>query len=188
MLRLMWIVAAAAVVIPAATGLAQSAGRASPAALASARSKENAMREDNGPESVTLNADEMASLVEANLDREARRALDSVRVRLGAGRLTLNAVIVTATVSDALGPMSYMMDPREPLSVAGPAHASRPGLITWEPDSMAIRSFSFPQAAIPRLVARLTGTADGSIPIAVPPSVRRIWITPSGVTFSRKAG
>src|SRR6185503_8309065 len=89
MLRLMWIVAAAAVVIPAATGLAQSAGRASPAALASARSKENAMREDNGPESVTLNADEMASLVEANLDREARRALDSVRVRLGAGRLTL---------------------------------------------------------------------------------------------------
>ena len=146
------------------------------------------MREDNGPESVTLNADEMASLVEANLDREARRALDSVRVRLGPGRLTLNAVIVTATVSDALGPVSYMMDPREPLSVAGPAKAARPGLITWEPDSVAIRSFSFPQSTIPRLVSRLTGTADGTIPIAVPPSVRRIWITPAGVTFSRKAG
>jgi hypothetical protein len=51
-----------------------------------------------------------------------------------------------------------------------------------------IKSFDFPQSAIPRLVNRLTGTTDGSIPIAVPPTVRRIRIQSSGVTFSRRTG
>ena len=168
---------------------AQQAGRASAAALASARAKENAMREPDGPQSVTLNADEMASLVQANLDANARKALDSIKVRLLPGRLALEAMIVTSQIgTDILGPMSYMLDPLEPLTVAGPARATRGGLVTWQPDSVVIRSFAFPQAAIPRLVSRLTGSQDGTIPIAVPPSVRQIFITPTGVTFSRRAG
>ena len=179
---------AVASIVPAGSVTAQAVGRASPAALASARTKENSMRQVSGPESVTLSPDEMASLVEANLDAQARRTIDSIRIRLQPGRLMLQAVIVTAAIGDVLGPMSMMLDSTEPLAVAGPARAMKAGLITWEPDSVVIRSFSFPQAAIPRLVSRLTGTADGSIPIAVPPNVRTIWITPSGVTFSRKAG
>jgi hypothetical protein len=166
---------------------AQTYGRASAAALASARSKETQMRGEQGPESVTLTADEMASLVEANLDQQARRALDSIRIKLDPGRLGLHAVIVTSVVgTDILGPMAMMLNPTEPLAVAGPAHAAKAGLITWEPDSVVIRSFAFPHSAIPQLVSRLTGTTDGTIPIAVPPTVRRIFITPSGVTFSRK--
>jgi hypothetical protein len=185
-----WLALGLAVVtsFPARTVTAQAVGRASPAALASARSKESSMRQTPGPESVTLTPDEMASLIEANLDAQARRTIDSIRIRLQPGRLMLQAVIVTSAIGDVLGPMTMMMDSTEPLAVAGPARAAKAGLITWEPDSVVIRSFSFPQAAIPRLVGRLTGTADGSIPIAVPPNVRRIWITPAGVTFSRKAG
>ncbi len=175
-------------VLPLRVAHAQSVGRASAAALASARSKENSMREPGGPQSVTLSADEMASLVEANLDRGARKALDSITIRLDYGRLTLQARLVTAELgSEYLGPMIYMLEEREPLAVAGPATAARAGLLTWAPDSLVIKSFPLPLAMIPKLVNRLTGTTDGTIPIAVPPTVRYIRIAPSGVTFSRTA-
>ena len=147
------------------------------------------MRQPDGPVTVTLTADEMASLVQANLDQTARKALDSVRVRLEPGRLALLAVIVTSQVgTDILGPMAYMLNPLEPLNVSGPAHVTRPGVVTWQPDTVMIRSFAFPQAAIPQLVNRLTGSTDGTVPIIVPPSVIQILITPSGVTFSRRTG
>jgi hypothetical protein len=185
-----WILLVAGLVLaPLGPLAAQTLGRSSPAALASARAKEGSMREPQGPASVTLSPDEMASLVQANLDQNARGALDSVRVRLQPGRLALEAMIVTSQVgSDILGPLSYMLGPLEPLVVAGPARATQPGVITWQPDSVVIRSFAFPQAAIPRLVSRLTGSTDGTVPIAVPHSVTQIFITPSGVTFVRRSG
>jgi len=182
---LFWLIVA---LLPIRGAAAQALGHASASALASARAKENSMREPEGPPSVTLSADEMASLVQANLDENARKALDSIKVRLQPGRLALEAVIVTSQVGDILGPMSYMLNAQEPLVVAGPARSTKAGLVTWQPDSVVIRSFSFPQAAIPRLVSRLTGSVDGTVPIMVPPSVRQIFITPTGVTFSRRAG
>ena len=189
MSRTTWLLAVSLLVAvaPGQPAWAQTYGHSSATALASARTKENAMRGERGPESVTLTADEMASLVEANLDQQARRALDSIQIKLEPGRLALHAVIVTSVVgTEILGPMALMLNPTEPLSVAGPARSARAGLITWEPDSVVIRSFAFPHSTIPQLVNRLTGTSDGTIAIAVPPSVRRIFITPSGVTFSRK--
>jgi hypothetical protein len=175
--------------VPARSTLAQSVGHASRAALTSALAKQNAMREEKGPDSVTLSADEMASLVESNLDRGARKALASIRIRLDPGRLALQALLVTSELgTEYLGPLAYLLSPLEPLFVSGPARATKAGLITWQPDTLVIRSFDFPQGAIPRLVNRLTGTADGSIPIAVPPTVRRIRIMSTGVTFSRRTG
>jgi len=175
--------------LPLASGAAQTVGHPSAAALASARVKENAMRQSKGPASVTLTADETASLVQANLDSNTRQVLDSLRVRLEPGRLALQAMMVTSKIgTDILGPMSYMLDPLEPLTVTGPARATQPGLVAWQPDSVIIRSFTFPQAAIPHLVNRLTGRVDGTVPIPVPPSVIRVFITPGGVTFSRRPG
>src|SRR3977135_4356728 len=100
MSRTTWLVAGSVILAALSGGVAraQAYGRASAAALASARSKENAMRGEKGPESGTLTADEMASLVEANLDQQARRALDSIRIRLDPGRLALHAVILTSVV------------------------------------------------------------------------------------------
>jgi hypothetical protein len=163
------------------------AGQASPTALASARAKEDAMRRPRGPTAVTLSAEEMASLIEAGLDPAARRALDSVRVELHPGRLTLRAFLVTEVLgAELLGPMAYMLNPLEPMTVSGPARVSAPGRIAWEPDSFAVRSFSLPAAAVPRLVNRLTGGRDGSIPIVAPPTVNQVRIDSRGVTFSRR--
>jgi len=162
-------------------------GKPSATSLASAREKEDAMRRPRGPASVTLNVDEMASLVEANLQPEARRALDSVGVRLEAGRLTLQGQLITAAWgADVFGPLVAMFNAREPVFVSGPARATAPGVIAWEPDSFIVRNFTLPQSAIPMLVKRLTGASDGAIPIAVPPTVTRIKIESGTVTFSRR--
>ena len=84
-----------------ATAEGQSIGRPSTEALASARGKESAIRDAKGPDSVTLTPNEMASLVKANLDLSAKRALDSIRIRLQPGRLAIDAIllIVSCTVS-----------------------------------------------------------------------------------------
>jgi len=172
---------------PSLAQTASSVGRPSAVALASARSKQNAMRQPKGPDSVTLSPDEAASLIESGLDPQARKVLDSIQVRLEPGRIALHASIVTSALDSILGPLAAMLGPREPIRVAGPVHATKPGLITWEPDNFSVRSFALPQAAIPHLINQLTGATDGTVPIAVPPSVQRVNIQSAGVTFSRRA-
>ncbi|MSR05792.1 MAG: hypothetical protein EXR93_01790 [Gemmatimonadetes bacterium] len=162
-------------------------GKPSASALTSARDKEDAMRRPNGPPSVTLSANEMASLVEAGLEPDARRAIDSVSIRLDPGRLSLQGFLVTSALgTDVFGPLAAMFNPLEPLWVSGPAHATSPGVVAWEPDTFMVRNMSLPQSAIPMLVKRLTGALNGAIPIAVPPTVSRITIDAGTVTFSRR--
>jgi hypothetical protein len=169
------------------SGSPRQVGRPSSAALASALGKQDSMRRPRGPASVTLSADEMASLVQSMLQPQARRALDSVGIRLGTGRLTLLGYIVTAEIgSELFGPLAAMFQPMEPVWVSGPARATAPGLISWTPDSFSVRDYMLPPSAIPVLVRRLTGGSDGTIPIAVPPTVSRIRIDPGAVTFSRR--
>lgn len=182
--------------LPLSAGIAQTSspggggkrlGRPSAAALTSALGKQDAMRRPNGPRSVTLSADEMASLVHAGMQPQARQALDSVSVSLDPGRLTLHGQLITAAWGPELfGPLASMFEPREPITVSGPARAAAPGLLAWQPDSFMVRNFMLPQGAIPVLVRRLTGASDGAIPIAVPPTVARIRIESGAVTFSRR--
>lgn len=180
--------------LPASAGSAQTSstgdqrlGRPSAAALTSARGKQDAMRRPNGPRSVTLSADEMASLVQDGMQPQARQALDSVSVSLDPGRLTLHGQLITAAWGPELfGPLAAMFEPRESITVSGPARAAAPGLMAWEPDSFRVRTFMLPQGAIPVLVRRLTGASDGAIPIAVPPTVAQIRIESGAVTFSRR--
>lgn len=191
-----WILVALSVsAVPASAGFAQTSapgnartvGRPSPTALASAQRKQDSMRRLRGPASVSLTADEMASLVQAELQPQARRALDSLGVRLGPGRLTLLGYLVTAELGPELfGPLASMFQPLEPVLVSGPARATAPGVIAWEPDSFVVRNYLLPQSAIPVLVRRLTGGSNGAIPIAVPPTVSRIRIDAGTVTFSRR--
>lgn len=171
---------------PVAAQNGANLGRPSAAALATARAKEDSMRRPRGPVSVTLSPHEMASLVDAGLDPQARRAIDSLGARLQPNRLTLHAYLVTSILGPELGPMAMLLDSMEPIWVSGPARVTAPGVIAWEPDSFKVRSYSLPPGSIPRLVNRLTGGTDGTIPIAVPPTVTRIRIDAGRVTFSRR--
>ncbi len=171
----------------AAAPAADSVGGVSEDALKRARRKEAAMAERRGPASVTLTAAEVASLIADGLDPVARRALDSLQVVLTRDRLAIEAQLVTASVERGLlGPVGFVLAPREPLRMAGPAAVAAPGRVAWKPDDVVVRAFPFPRSVIPRLVNAIMGVRDGAVPIIVPETVGDLRIRAEGVTFYRR--
>ncbi len=163
-------------------------GRPSSSALRSAVDKEREIARSGGPDSVILEADEMASLIEDRLTRAARQALDSMTVTLEQDRFTLEAALETERFGgDLLGPLRGMIDPREPIRISGPAVVRAPGVIGWDVDEFRVASFPFPGPTIPVLVDRLTGSDGGAMLFAVPAEVDDLKILPDGVTFYRRA-
>jgi len=168
--------------------LQPTTGVPSPEALRAALDKEDAIARRDGPDSVALYADEMASLIADRLTSEAQQALDSIVVTLNQDRLSLDAAVRTEIFGrDLLGPLRGMIDPLEPIRVSGPADVRAPGVIGWEIDEFQVASFPFPGPAIPLLVDRLTGGTDGMLLFAVPAEVDDLRIKPDGVTFYRRA-
>ena len=163
-------------------------GHPSAEALQTALEKEEAIGRSDGPDRVQLSADEIASLVADRLSSDSKRALASITVTLERDRFVLNAQLRTELFGrDLLGPLRGMIDPREPIRVAGPADVRAPGVIEWEIDEFAVASFPFPGPAIPVLVDRLTGGQEGTMLFAVPAEVDDVRIRPGGVTFYRRA-
>ncbi len=163
-------------------------GRPSVQALQSARRKQDAMAVPKGPAYLVLTANEMASLIADGLTPVGRQALDSISVTLGQDRFELRAVLRTTKLgSGILGPLTYMLNPWEPVRASGPARVAGVGVAAWEPDSFVVRSFPFPRSTVPMILNRLTGRLDGLVPIPVPPTVGDLRIRPEGVTFYRRS-
>jgi hypothetical protein len=165
-----------------------SVGVPSSAALERAQRKERRMAAEGGPATVTLSADELASLVQAGFDPVGRGALDSVRVVLEFDRFALEALLRTSGLDRGLlGPLGGFVDATEPIRMAGPATITQPGWIGWRPDELVLRAFPFPEPLVSRLVAAILRTRDGVVPIAVPTTVGDLRIRADGVTFYRRA-
>jgi hypothetical protein len=161
-------------------------GRPSAEALRAARRKEELIARPDGPGYVTLTASEMAALLADGLAPPARDALDSIEVMLLENRFVFRAQLLMNLMEGSLGPLAGMFERREPLTVAGPARVKAPGVVAWEPDSFVVRTFSFPRAAVPALVNRLTGGSGGELLISVPRTVGALETRPEGVTFYRR--
>lgn len=164
------------------------AGLASEDALTRARRKERRMASRTGPATVVLTADELAALIRDGLDPVARRSLDSIRVVLAPDRFAVEAQLLTAGLErTVLGPLAGMVDAREPVRLAGPAAVVGAGMVAWTPDEIVLRAFPFPASLVPRLVNAIMGVRNGSVPIAVPPTVGDLRIRDDGVTFYRRS-
>lgn len=162
-------------------------GMPSADALESARQKQRRMARPGGPDAVTLNAAEMASLIVDGLDPIGRSALDSLTVQFANDRFAMEAQLVTEIWGrEQLGFFSGLLQAREPLRVAGPARIERAGVVAWEPDELSVRSLPFPPAAIRPIVNALTGGSNGTILLAAPTTVGEIQIRPGGITFYRQ--
>jgi len=162
-------------------------GNPSPEARQSAVAKYQRMARIDGPEFVVLSSAEMASLIRDGLDPIGRRALDSLTVTFEDGRFIMEARLVTEVWGkDALGFLGGLLQSREPLRVAGPAHIARRGVLAWEPNEFSVRSIPFPRAAIPPIVNRLTGGDTGQMLFGVPSTIAEIRIQPNKLTFYRR--
>lgn len=173
---------------PAVADTTGAAGLATENALTRARRKQRRMASRSGPATVVLTAEEVAALIRDGLDPVARRALDSIRVVLSRDRVAIRAQLRTAGIErSVLGPLGGMVDPREPVRLAGPAAVAGPGMVVWTPDEIVLRAFPFPAGVVPSVVNAIMGVRNGTVPIAVPPTVGDLRVREDGVTFYRRA-
>lgn len=141
-----------------------------------------------GADSVLLSPREVASLLVAGLPPAARERLDSVRVSLGDGRVTIAARLETASIpASALGPLAGALEPWEAVTGSGIVAATRPGWAEWRVDALTLRGFTLPAAASRNLISRsLPGAQDGAVPFALPEGIARIRVRPGNAVLYRE--
>ena len=164
-----------------------SVGAPSPAAVASSAAKLAALERTDGPDSVVLTANEVASWVGGGIDWSVRRTFDSLRVELRPDTLVLHARLDTKAVPpEALGPFAGFVEPREPLRIAGPVTIAAPGHARFTVAEMSLRDFAFPPGAIRRIARRVAGAGeDGAFLVPVPSAVRRLRLGGDGLVLYR---
>ena len=158
------------------------------AALGRARDKVDSLHGWHA-DSVVLTPAEVASLIVEGLPGAARRRLDSIRVRLGDDRITVDARLETAAIPKAaLGPLAGALEPWEPVTGSGVVAPKQPGWAEWRVDALTLRGFTLPAPASRDLLGRaLPGVRDGALPFALPRGISRIRVRPSGATLYREA-
>ena len=165
----------------------ESVGAPSPAAVASAAAKLAALERADGPDSVVLTANEVASWVGGGIDWSVRRTFDSLRVELRPDTLVLHARLDTRAVPpEALGPFAGFVEPREPLRIAGPVAIAAPGHARYTVAALSLRDFAFPPVSVRSLARRVAGAdADGAFLVPVPTAVRDLRLGGDGLVLYR---
>jgi hypothetical protein len=165
-------------------------GAPTPTAVASAQAKlKNLAGTARAPDSVVLTPNEMASLIGGGIDWRVRKTFDSLRVELLEGAFAVHARLDTrALPPDALGPLAGLVQPREPLRLAGTLTILRPGTAQFTIKEISLRGIAFPGPAVKSIARQMAGAdADGGIPVQVDPAVTAIAIHPTGVVLYRQA-
>ena len=163
-------------------------GAPTPGALHSTQSKIDRLRKPSGPDSVVLTADEVASLVGSGIDWSVRKSFDSLRVELLEGSIAVYCRLDTRVIPpNALGPLTGMLRPMEPLRIAGPVRIERPGVGRWTIAELTLRGIAFPDLMVKQLAQRIAGaTADGAVPLRMPPAFQDLAIHPAAVILYRQ--
>jgi hypothetical protein len=162
-------------------------GAPTPAATASGQAKLKNLGGANGPDSVILTPNEMASLIGAGIDWNVRKMYDSLRVELQEGKLVVHARLDTrALPPGTLGPFAGMVGPREPLRMGGTVSIERPGTARFKIQNISLRGIEFPGPVVNSIAKQMAGaSSNGAIPLKVDPAVSDVAIHPTGVVLYR---
>ena len=162
-------------------------GAPTPGAIASGNAKLSSLGAPGGPDSVILNANEMASLIGAGIDWNVRKMYDSLRVELQEGKLVIHARLDTrALPPGTLGPFSGMLGPREPLRMGGIVSVERAGLARFKVADISVRGIEFPGPVVNSIAQQMAGAgSNGAIPLKVEPAVTDVAVHPTGVVLYR---
>lgn len=157
-------------------------GTPSPAALTDGRRKLAQLR--GGRDSVTLTADETASLLSDVLGPYMRGTFDSIRVQLSEGSVEVRAMANTARLpAGLLGPLGMAVRGYEPMTARGPFSVAGPGRGAWRIEALSFRSFPLPSEVVPRLMQKVTGDTSRAVPVPLPRDIRSVMVHGDGVTF-----
>jgi hypothetical protein len=162
-------------------------GAPTPRALSSSQTKLDRLKTTEGPDSVILSAKEVASLIGSGIDWSVRKSFDSLRVELMEGRLAVHCRLDTRVIPpDALGPLAGMLNPMEPLRIAGPLVIERAGTARFKVEELSLRGFPFPGPLVTQLAQRVAGAdSSGAVPLRVSNAFTDLAIHPTGVVLYR---
>ena len=146
-----------------------------------------------GPAFVTLTGAEVASLLVSTAGYGLPAALDSVMAAIEEDRVRVRALVPLDAIRglDALGPLSGLLDGREPIELSGTIGVVRPGLGEFRLSAVMVADLSLPQAAIPRLLGRLDsrprpeGVSPNGIAITLPEHVGDVRVSRGSITLYR---
>ncbi len=159
-------------------------GTPSPVSLASAIAKVDSLERDR-PDSVLLNADEMASLVTAGASFLGDATLDSVTVELGDRTVRVRGMVDAGRLPQRwrdIVPIN--LSGMQAVIASGTITPVRPGVAEWQLDRVSVRGIPVPSALIARAVGSATGRAsDGRLEIALPRRITSFRVRPEGVTL-----
>lgn len=167
--------------------VADTVGAPTPKALSSSQSKVDRLKQSAGPDSVVLSPNEIASMVGSGIDWSVRKSFDSLRVELLEGMIAVHCRLDTRVIPpDALGPLAGMLNPMEPLRLAGPLTIERPGIARFTVTELTLRGFTFPGPLVKQLAQRVAGAdSSGAVPLRVSPGFRDLAIHPTGIVLYR---
>lgn len=158
-----------------------SSGSPSDAALASARRKIAAV---GRADSIVLSADEAASLMYDGFAPYARGTLDSMKLTLRDGEISITSLVRTARLpAGLLGPFAAALQEREPITAEGPVSVTRATQGAWEVRRIAFRDIPLPSGAVPQILDRTLGDSSRALPFRLPAAVHDLRVRPSGLTL-----
>lgn len=159
-------------------------GRATARGFAAATSKIDSL---NGwrADSIVLDAEELASLLEAGLGGAAAKYLDSVSVTLGTDHATVQASLATEAIpAQAFGPFRRFVRARERVSVGGRMAVLGKETGALRVDQVKLRGIPFPSSLVGRFMSTsLDANEDGTVRFKLPEGIRDLKIRPSGVVL-----
>jgi hypothetical protein len=162
-------------------------GAPTPKALSSSQTKYEKLKKPVGPDSVVLSPNEIASMIGSGIDWSVRKSFDSLRVELLEGTVAVYCRLDTRVIPpDAIGPLAGMLNPMEPLRIAGPLRIDRPGVAHFTVQELSLRGFPFPGPLVKQLAQRVAGAdSTGAVPLRVSPAFVDVAIHPTGVVLYR---
>ena len=165
-----------------------SVGAPSPKSLSSSQTKFNRLKGPEAPDSVVLSANEVAAMIGSGINWSVRKSFDSLRVELLEGILAVHCRLDTRVIPpDAIGPLAGMLNPMEPLRIAGPLRIGPPGTARFTVQELSLRGFPFPAPVVKQLAQRVAGAdSTGTVPLRVSPTFVDVAIHPTGVVLYRQ--
>jgi hypothetical protein len=163
-------------------------GAPTPKALSSSQSKVDRLKTSTGPDSVILSPNEIASMIGSGIDWSVRKSFDSLRVELLEGTVAVYCRLDTRVIPPgAIGPLAGMLNPMEPLRIAGPLRIGPPGTARFTVQELSLRGFPFPAPLVKQLAQRVAGAdSSGAVLLRVSPAFVDVAIHPTGVVLYRE--
>jgi hypothetical protein len=156
-----------------------------------ARDVVESLGHESGPVFVNLSAEDLGSLMIASAGSRLPASISAPQVGIADDKVLLRATINLDDISGlkGLGPITSMMDKREPFECSGTLDIVRPGLAEYRVESAKLGTLVLPSSMIPRLLARFSkaerfdGVAANGIAFEVPTYVGDVRVARGRVTL-----